>query len=67
MIGEILCKTGIHKWRFSEKWLPSLYAKTITEYVFHVECERCNKVKSNIHEKWNGVEFIACPDNFFEE
>lgn len=55
---NFLCKIGIHKKKCKQVFVPSIYAKIVTEYDFSVYCQRCKKVIRKDHNIWNGTTFV---------
>lgn len=48
-----LCRFGFHKNDFSSKFIPSIHAKIVTEYIYSLECRRCHKREIIAHEIWD--------------
>ena len=45
---NILCRLGIHSWRFTEKYEPSLLPWIIAHVEFASICTRCGRVEKTV-------------------
>jgi len=53
-----LCRFGLHKYVFSDKWLPSINAPIVTDVIFQTKCAHCGKIKHYSHLVWNGEDMV---------
>lgn len=58
---NILCRLGLHKKRFTYKYLPSIRAKIVTDYITNITCTRCGKNLVHRHLIWDGKNMVERP------
>ncbi len=66
-MGALLCFLGFHKWHWEYKYLPSIWAKIVTDLITHCQCVRCPKIKYHEHLVWNGSEMVKVQDYVVEK
>lgn len=57
IFNNLLCFFGLHRWVFTSKFLPSIHAEIVTDFISHAECKHCKKIEHN-HLVWDGVDMI---------
>ena len=55
---NFLCRIGIHKYRGSTRFYPSIDAEIVTDVIFMAQCQRCSKLLSHEHLQWNGSDMV---------
>jgi hypothetical protein len=55
---SFLCKIGLHSWRASTKFIPSITARIVHEYIVTTKCANCGKQHSQERYVWDGEDFI---------
>ena len=58
MARNLLCAIGFHKIFMKEKWIPNISDPIITDFIQIHSCQRCGKIISNIHWRWDGEQMV---------
>ena len=63
-IQKLLCRLGLHRKVYVDKWIPSMYAEVVTDYKSQVRCTRpgCGEVFMRSHLQWNGTDMVEVGD-----
>ena len=58
LFGRALCTIGLHSAARRDKWTPCMFACVVTDFEQTHTCNRCKKVLSHTHLRWDGKEMV---------